>query len=101
MILAEACGSRTQTTYFPKSLNPLLRLIRFRSNWGQSLSDPVDSLALTFSNNVAVNLERDAWIRVAHLRLSDLRRRSQLKQHARVEVSECMETATRDFKSVE
>ena len=84
-----------------KSLNPLLRLIRFRSNWGQNLCDPVDGLALTFSNDVAVNLERDAWIRMPHLCLSDLRRRSQLEQHTRVEVSECMETATRDLQSVE
>jgi hypothetical protein len=68
---------------------------------GPNLSYPVDSLALTFSNDVAVNLERDARIRMAHLRLSDLRRRSQLEQHARVEVSECMETATRDFQGVE
>jgi hypothetical protein len=35
------------------------------------------------------------------LRLSDLRRRSELEQHARVEVSECMDTATRNFQSVE
>ena len=89
------------THLHPKSLNPLLRLNRFRSTWVQNVGNPVDRFALTFSNDVAINLERDARIGMPHLRLCDLRRRSQLEQHARVEVSECMETATRDLQNVE
>lgn len=57
-------------------------------------------LALTIVDHVSVNPKRDARVRVPHLRLRNLWRRSHLEQLTRVEVSEGVQATPRNFQAV-
>jgi len=58
-------------------------------------------MALRVADDVRVDAERDARIRVAQLRLRHGNRRTRLHQHAGVKVPERVQTAPRDLQRIE
>jgi hypothetical protein len=85
----------------PKLLNQFPESILLGSNWVQKVSHLFDRKSLTLADHVRINVERDPRIRVPHLRLCDLRCRSQLEKHGRVEVTKCVKATTWNLQSVQ
>src|SRR5271168_5458900 len=82
-------------------LNPLPRQLRVGRIWAQNLGYFLHRVALGLANNVTVDSQRNARVRVTKLRLCDRGRRSHLQQQAGMGVPKCVHAATRNPQLIE